>query len=66
MGTAKIESVVPGRVFRKPESNPLMVTFVSCAGMQGSLKVDSVAVWFPVATVVLIRLRLTDRRGTYS
>lgn len=55
MGTAMIEPEVPGWVFRKPESKPLMVASVSCAGIQGLSKVDSVAVWFPAVTVVLIR-----------
>lgn len=55
MGTVRIEPEVPDWVFRKPESKPLMVTFVSCAGIQGLSKVDWVAVWFPIVTAVLIR-----------
>lgn len=44
MGTVRMVPTVPGWVFRKPESKPLIVSFVSWAGMQGTLKVDSVAV----------------------
>jgi hypothetical protein len=55
MGTARVEPEVSGGVFRKPESKPLMEAFVSCAGIQGSSKVDSVAVWFPLVTAALIR-----------
>jgi hypothetical protein len=44
MGTVRIVPTVPGWVFRKLESNPLIVSSVSCAGMQGLLNVDSVAV----------------------
>lgn len=44
MGTLRMEPAVPGWVSLKPESKPLIVLFVSCAGMQGLLKVDSVAV----------------------
>jgi len=40
IGTLRMESGVPGVVFRKPESKPLIVTFVSWAGMQGLLNVD--------------------------
>jgi hypothetical protein len=62
MGTARIEPEVPGWVSRKPESKPLMETSVSCAGIQGLSKVDSVAVWFPVATAEADQRMTTNMR----
>lgn len=41
---------VPLLVGRRPELNPLMVEFVSCAGMHGDANVDWVALWFPWVT----------------
>ena len=35
---------------RKPELNPLIVIFVSCAGMHGEANVDWIALWFPCVT----------------
>lgn len=66
MGTLRIVPAVPGSVYRKPESKPLIETFVSCAGIQGLSNVDWVAVWFPFVTTVMIRMMTTDTRGAYS
>lgn len=43
-----------------------METFVSCAGMQGLSNVDSVAVWFPPVTAVLISRRLRRTREEHT
>ena len=50
IGTTRFVIAVPFTVSRKPESKPLMVMFVSCAGMHGDANVLCVTVWFPCVT----------------
>lgn len=52
---------VPLLVGRRPELNPLIVEFVSCAGMHGDANVDWVALWFPWVTVGEKRIGVSDR-----
>ena len=50
MGTTRFVIAVPFTVSRKPGSKPLIVIFVSCAGMHGDANVLCVTVWFPRVT----------------
>ena len=50
MGTVRMVIAVPLPASRKPESKPLIVMSVSCAGVQGEENVDCVAVWLPNVT----------------
>ena len=51
MDTGRVVIAVPFTVSRKPELKPLIVAFVSCAGIHGLANVDWIAVWFPIVTV---------------
>ena len=48
--TGRFVIAVPLPAGRKPELNPLIVIFVSCAGMHGEANVDWIALWFPCVT----------------
>lgn len=52
MGTENMAIAVPLSVGRKPESKPLIVIFVSWAGIQGTAKVDWVTEWLPAETEI--------------
>lgn len=65
IGTERIVIAVPFTVSLKPESKPLMVMLLSCAGVQGDANIDCVTVWFPKVTFACGKrlIRKGMRRG---